>query len=46
LERVDSFAALIEGDAERPAFTATRAAETAGRPLGAADFVADLERVL
>jgi hypothetical protein len=34
LERVDSFAALI------------RAAETTGRPLGAVDFVADLERVL
>jgi hypothetical protein len=46
LERVDSFAALIEGDAERPAFTATRAAETAGRPLGDEIRGADLERVL
>jgi hypothetical protein len=46
LERVDPFAALIEGDAERPAFAAIRAAETTGRPLCAADFVADLERVL
>ncbi len=46
LERVESFAALIEGDAETPAFAAIRAAETTGRPLGAADFVADLERIL
>jgi len=46
LERVESFAALIEGDAENPAFVAIRAAETTGRPLGAADFVADLERIL
>jgi len=43
---VGSFAALIEGDAESPAFAAIRAAETTGRPLGAADFVADLERIL
>ncbi len=46
LERVDSFAAVIESDAESPSFAAIRAAETTGRPLGAADFVADLERVL
>jgi putative transposase len=46
LERVESFAALIEGEAENPAFAAIRAAETTGRPLGAADFVADLERIL
>jgi putative transposase len=46
LERVGSFAALVEGDAERPAFAAIGGAETTGRPLGAADFGADLERVL
>ncbi len=46
LARVDSFAALIEGDAESPAFAAIRAAETTGRALGAADFGADLEGVL
>ena len=46
LERVGSFASLIEGDAESPAFSAIRAAETTGRPLGAADFVDGLERVL
>ena len=45
LERVGSFAASTEGDAETPAFAAIRAAETPGRPLGGADFVADLERI-
>jgi hypothetical protein len=33
LERVDSFAARVEGDAESQAFAAIRAAETTGRPL-------------
>ena len=46
LGRVQRFADLIEGDAESPAFAAIRAAEHTGRPLGAADFVADLERRL
>ena len=46
LDRVESFASLIETEADDPAFTALRAAETTGRPLGAADFVADLERRL
>jgi len=46
LDRVDSFAALVEGEAESAAFAANRAAETTGRPLGAADCVADLERLL
>jgi len=39
-------AALVEGESEIQAFAAIRAAETTGRPLGAADFVTDLERVL
>jgi putative transposase len=46
LERVTDFAALIAdagGDAE---FTALRAAEQTGRPLGNADFIAGLERIL
>jgi putative transposase len=46
LDRVEDFAALIETDADHPAFTALRAAETTGRPLATADFVADLERRL
>ncbi|MBL8553905.1 MAG: transposase [Phenylobacterium sp.] len=46
LERVDRFADLIENDGDEAAFTALRAAEQTGRPLGAADFVADLERLL
>jgi putative transposase len=46
LDRVESFARLIETEADDPAFAALRAAETTGRPLGAADFVADLERRL
>ena len=46
LQRVDSFADLIESDAEDPAFAAIRSAETTGRPLGTRDFVTDLERQL
>jgi len=46
LERVDRFADLIETDADDPAFAAIRSAEATGRPLGCADFVADLERRL
>ena len=46
LERVERFAQLLEGEADAPAFTAIRAAELTGRPLGAADFVTDLERLL
>ena len=46
-DRVGGFAACLEarGDDER-AFAAIRAAETTGRALGTADFVADLERRL
>ena len=46
LERVDDFAALIATDLGRPRLTALRAAETTGRPLGNADFIAGLERML
>ena len=46
LDRVDRFAELIEAGADDPAFAALRAAETTGRPLGTAAFVADLERRL
>ena len=46
LDRVERFADLIATEVEDPAFTAIRAAETTGRPLGTADFVADLERRL
>jgi len=43
---VDDFAAFIETGPDDPAFASLRAAETTGRPLGTADFVAGLERRL
>ncbi|HZL00318.1 MAG TPA: transposase [Caulobacteraceae bacterium] len=46
LERVERFAELIATDPDDPAFAALRSAETTGRPLATADFVADLERRL
>ncbi len=46
LDRVERFAAFIETDPDDPAFASLRAAETTGRPLGTADFVASLERRL
>jgi putative transposase len=46
LDRVDRFADLIEAPAEDPAFALLRAAESTGRPLATAEFVADLERRL
>jgi len=45
LERVGNFAALIE-DSDDAGFAALRDAEGTGRPLGNADFIADLERRL
>ena len=36
----------MRSDADDPAFTALRAAQQTGRPLGNADFVADLEQRL
>ena len=46
LERTTSFAELIGSDDAPSALAAIRAAETTGRPLGTAAFVADLERRL
>ena len=45
LDRVPNFAALLEegGDA---GFAAIRRAEGSGRPVGAAQFIAGLERIL
>ena len=44
--RVDQFAALLESDSDDGAFRALRSSEAGGRPLGNADFIADLERLL
>ncbi|MFO1014137.1 MAG: transposase [Caulobacteraceae bacterium] len=46
LARTPDFAALITGDPDDKAFTAIRAAERTGRPLGPREFVEDLERLL
>jgi putative transposase len=47
LDRAGRFADLIErDDADPPGFDAIRAAETTGRALGTAAFVADLEQRL
>jgi putative transposase len=47
LDRVGDFAAFLEDRRDHePAFAAIRTAETTGRALGTADFVADLERRL
>ena len=46
LDRVDQFAALLETDSDEGAFQALRSSEGSGRPLGNADFIADLERLL
>jgi putative transposase len=46
LARVDDFPGLIAADPEASEFATLRAAEATGRPLGSADFVADLERRL
>lgn len=46
LDRTSSFADLIGSGDEPAALAAIRAAETTGRPLGTAAFVADLERRL
>jgi hypothetical protein len=44
---MDDFAGLIaSGASDDDSFAAIRAAEKTGRPLGTADFVADLERRL
>jgi len=41
---MERFADLVAADLEEPAFGRLRAAEPTGRPLGTAEFVADLER--
>ena len=46
LDRVKDFAALIAGAADGAEFAALRAAEQTGLPLGNADFIAGLERML
>ncbi|MDO8295472.1 MAG: transposase [Caulobacter sp.] len=45
LSRIDRFADTLEpNDADAPEFTALRVAETAGLPLGDAEFVADVRQ--
>jgi len=46
LERFPQFAELIAVDGDETGFAALRASESTGRPLGSADFIAGLERVL
>jgi hypothetical protein len=46
LDRVPDFAALVAGSADDARFAGLRAAEQTGRPLGTADFIAGLERIL
>jgi putative transposase len=45
LNRIERFAALLESDPDDGAFRALRSSEGSGRPLGNADFIADLERL-
>jgi putative transposase len=46
LDRVERFADLLRTDADDVAFRVLRASEGTGRPVGNADFIADLERRL
>ena len=46
LARVNDFGALIADGADDTGFAALRAAELTGRPLGNADFIEGLERIL
>jgi putative transposase len=45
LDRIGRFGDLVEGETDRTAFAALRAAESTGRALGSKDFVVALERV-
>lgn len=45
LDRIGRFGDLVEGETDRTAFAALRAAESTGRALGSNDFVATLERI-
>ena len=46
LDRIERFADVNKTDPDDPTFASPRAAETTGRPLGRADFVANLQRRL
>jgi putative transposase len=46
LDRVEDFAARIAQGADESSFAALRAAEQTGRPLGTAQFIEGLERIL
>jgi putative transposase len=46
LDRVKDFAAFIADQTNDFGFAAIRAAELTGRPIGTADFIAGLERIL
>ena len=46
LDRVTDFAELVANDKDSASFAALRAAEQTGRPLGSADFIRGLERLL
>jgi putative transposase len=46
IERMGRFADLIETESDCGTFASLRSAEGAGRPLGSADFVANLERLV
>ena len=46
LDRVERFADLLETDADDPNFRTLRASEGTGRPVGDANFIAGLERLL
>ena len=46
LDRVKDFAALIANPADDSGFAMLRAAEQTGRPLGNAEFIEGLERIL
>ena len=46
LNWVDRFAALLKADSDDGAFRALRSSEGSRRPLGNADFIAGLERLL
>jgi putative transposase len=46
LDRVSSFAGLIANQTDDASFAALKAAELTGRPVGSADFVEALERLL
>ena len=46
LSRINDFATFIANPEDDLGFAALRAAEQTGRPIGTADFIAGLERIL